>query len=143
MNETEAPLRLVRSLGALFAGFVVVVILSVVTDMGMSKAGIFPAIGQQMSNPLLLLATVYRSLYAIMGSYITAQLAPYRPMEHALAGGVVGLILSTVGAVTTWNKGFGPHWYPLALVATAMPCAWLGGKLRLLQLQARSARGGA
>ena len=34
-------------------------------------------------------------------------------------------------AAATWNKGpeFGPHWYPLALVATALPCAWLGGRL--------------
>jgi len=48
-----------------------------------------------------------------------------------LVGGAVGLALSIVGAVTTWNRGpdFGPHWYPLALVATAMPCAWAGGRL--------------
>jgi hypothetical protein len=40
-----------------------------------------------------------------------------------------------------WNGGptFGPHWYPLALVATAMPCAWLGGKLRIMQLPERPA----
>ena len=52
-----------------------------------------------------------------------------------LAGGVVGLALSIVGAVTTWDRGpdFGPHWYPLALVATAMPCAWAGGRLGLVR----------
>jgi uncharacterized membrane protein len=51
-------------------------------------------------------------------------------------GGVVGLVVCTVGAVVTWNRGsaFGPHWYPLALVATAVPCAWLGGQLRVMQL---------
>ena len=58
-------------------------------------------------------------------------------MKHALIGGLVGLVLSTVGAVATWNAGpaFGPHWYPLALVATALPCAWLGGQLRVRQLR--------
>jgi hypothetical protein len=68
-----------------------------------------------------------------------ARLAPDRPMQHALGGGVVGLGLSTIGAVVTWNKGpaFGPHWYPLALIALAMPCAWAGGKLRETQLQER------
>jgi len=45
--------------------------------------------------------------------------------------GVVGVVVSSAGAVATWNGGpaFGPHWYPLALIALAMPCAWLGGKL--------------
>jgi hypothetical protein len=57
-------------------------------------------------------------------------------MQHALALGVVGLLLSIVGAVVTWNgePAFGPHWYPLALVVTALPSAWLGGKLRMMQL---------
>lgn len=89
-----------------------------------------------MSDALLLLATVYRSVYAVVGSYITARVAPDRPMEHALAAGVIGLVLSIVGAVMAWNKvaTLGPHWYPLALVATALPCAWIGGKLRVMQL---------
>jgi len=89
-----------------------------------------------MSDALFLLATLYRTLYAIAGSYLTARLAPHRPMKHALASGVVGLVLSTVGAIATWDRGpeFGPHWYPLSLVATAMPCAWAGGRLRALQL---------
>jgi len=55
--------------------------------------------------------------------------------KGTLAGGVVGLAVSIVGTVVTWNKGpeFGPHWYPLALVALAMPTAWAGGRLRELQ----------
>jgi hypothetical protein len=79
---------------------------------------------------------------AIAGSYVTARLAPDRPRLHALAGGAVGLALSIVGAVLTWNRGpdFGPHWYPLALVATALPCAWVGGMLRGRQLRSPSAR---
>ncbi|MCU1275764.1 MAG: hypothetical protein JWO48_3195 [Bryobacterales bacterium] len=94
-----------------------------------------------MSDALLLVATAYRTVYAVAGSYITARLAPERPMQHALAGGVVGLVLSTVGAVATWNRGpaFGPHWYPLALIATAIPCAWAGGKLHGAQSRARAA----
>lgn len=52
-------------------------------------------------------------------------------MQHALAPGLVGLVLSTAGTVATWNGGpaYEPRWYPLALIATAMPCAWIGGKL--------------
>jgi hypothetical protein len=38
-----------------------------------------------------------------------------------------------MGVVATWNKGpeFGPKWYPIALVITALPVTWLGGKLRV------------
>ena len=55
---------------------------------------------------------------------------------NALVGSVGGLVLSVVGAVVTWNRELGPHWYRLALVATALPCAWLGGELRVIQLRA-------
>ena len=103
--------------------------------------GVFPPWGQSMVgfDGALLLATVYRTVYGVAASYIIARLAPDRPMQHALVGGVVGLAVSIVGAAVTWNKGpaLGPHWYPLALVALAMPQSWAGGKLRLLQLPAR------
>ena len=131
-NETHPPRSIGRSILAVFAGFVTVVILSLGTDMVLHAAGIFPAIGQPLSDArLLLLATVYRTVYSVVGSYIAARLAPSQAMKHALALGAVGLVLSTVGAVVTWNKGpaFGPHWYPVALIVLAMPGAWLGGAL--------------
>ena len=131
--------RILRSAGALLAGFLVVVILSVGADFLMRAFGVFPPLGQPMASRLFRVATVYRTINAVFGSYITARLAPNRPMQHALAGGGVGLLLSIVGAAVTWNRGpeFGPHWYPLALVVTALPCAWAGGKIRILQLRAR------
>ena len=131
--------RIGRSVLALFAGFVVAVVLSLGTDVGLHAAGIFPVLSEpNFSDRLLLLATAYRTLYSIVSSYVTARLAPYAPMQHALFGGFLGLILSTVGAVATWNRGLGPHWYPVALVALAMPTAWLGGAIRVRQLQAQA-----
>jgi hypothetical protein len=139
LNETQHSRQIGRSIGALFAGFVVVVLLSLGTDVALHAAGVSPPLGQLMSDPLLLLATVYRSIFAVIGSYTTARLAPDRPMQHALAGGVVGLVLSIIGAVMAWNKvaTLGPHWYPLALVVTALPCAWVGGQIRVMQLRGR------
>lgn len=121
--------RPLRSAWALLAGFVVVVVLSLGTDVALHATGVFPPWGQPMSDALFLLATVYRTAYGVFGSFLTARLAPTRPLAHALAGGVVGLVLSTAGAIATWDRGpeFGPRWYPLALVATALPCAWGGG----------------
>ena len=141
MTETERPKNIGRSIAAVLAGFVAVVILSLGADFVLHASGVFPPLGQLMSDALLLLATVYRTVFAIAGCYLTARLAPDRPMRHAMVGGVIGLVLSTVGAVVTWNQGpaFGPHWYPIALIATALPCAWVGGKLREMQLRARPA----
>jgi len=140
MSETQRPRHLARSIGAILAGFVFVFIVSLGTDELLHIAGVFPPWGASMIgfDAALLLATAYRILFGIAGSYVTARLAPDRPMQHALVGGVAGFALSIAGAVATWNKGpaFGPHWYPLALVVTALPTAWAGGKLRLMQLRA-------
>jgi hypothetical protein len=124
-----------RSIWALVAGFIVVVILSIGTDAVLHALHVFPALGQRMSDELFLIATIYRTVYAIVGSYITARMAPNRPMGHALIGGTIGMILGTIGAAVTWNRAeLGPHWYPVALVVTALPCAWIGGKIRELEL---------
>ena len=84
-----------------------------------------------MSNALFVLATAYRTIYTVAGGYITARLAPNKPMGHVWTLGVIGLLAAIAGTVATWNKGpeFGPKWYPLALVVLAIPCVWLGGKL--------------
>jgi hypothetical protein len=143
ITGTARPRRTVRSVGAVIAGMVVGVLLTIGTDLVLHATGVFPPWGQPMLNAdaVLLLAAAYRVVYGVAGSYITARLSPNRPMQHALVGGVIGLVVCIVGAVVTWNAGptFGPHWYPLALVATAMPCAWLGGKLRVMQLPERQA----
>ena len=43
-----------------------------------------------------------------------------------------GLLANAAGAIATWDRGpeSGPHWYPPLLAATALPCGWLGGRLR-------------
>ena len=94
----------------------------------MHLLGVFPPPGQPMSDSrLLLLAFAYRSVYGILGGYLVARLAPYAPMGHALVSGGIGLVVSTIGAVAMWN--FGPNWYPVALAVTALPYAWIGGRL--------------
>ncbi len=141
MSEPQPPRRIGRSIGAVLAGMLVGIVLTIGTDIVLHAIGVFPPWGQSMVgfDGALLLATVYRTVYGVAASYIIARLAPDRPMQHALVGGVVGLAVSIVGAAVTWNKGpaLGPHWYPLALVALAMPQSWAGGKLRLMQLPAR------
>jgi hypothetical protein len=94
---------------------------------------------QPMSDAFSILATTYRTVYGVAGSCIAARFAPNRPMLHALVLGAIGLAVSILGLVVTWNKvpSLGPHWYPLALVALTMPQSWLGGELCVMQLRSR------
>jgi hypothetical protein len=137
MKETQRSRRIGRSIGALLIGIFAGAILSFGTDELLHIAGVFPALGQPMNDALLLIATAHRTVYNVVGSYIVARLAPNRPMQHAMASGVASLVLGTAGTLATWNRGLASHWYPLAIIALAMPCAWAGGRLRVMQLRAR------
>jgi hypothetical protein len=134
-SDARRPRRILRSIGAVLAGFIAVAIISLATDVLLHATGVYPPWFQNMSTPLWLLATTYRILFGIGGGYISARLAPDRPMLHAMALGLLGLLASIAGVLGTWNKGpeFGPKWYPIALVITAVPTAWAGAKLFEMQ----------
>jgi len=138
VNGSSKTRLLLRRVGALLAGLVAGVVLSLGTDIVLHASGFFPPWGQPMNDGLFLMAAVYRAIFNIVGSYIAARVAPDRPMQHALALGALGVAVSIAGTVATWNSGpeFGPKWYPLSLIVMAMPCAWVGGRLRQRQLSA-------
>jgi len=124
--------RALRSVGAVLAGLIAVVVLSTATDAVLHSTGVFPPLGTPMSDPQFALALVYRSIFAIAGSYLAARLAPNRPMQHALILGVIGFVISLLGTIATWNAGpeFARKWYPIALVLTSIPCGWIGGQIQ-------------
>lgn len=128
--------RILRRVGAVIAGLLVIVILDTSLDVIMHATGIYPPWFQPMRASLWLLAIGYRAIDSIAGTYLTALLAPDRPLLHALILGAIGVLFSSLGLIATWNKGpeFGPKWYPIALVIIALPCAWIGGSLRQRQL---------
>jgi multisubunit Na+/H+ antiporter MnhB subunit len=122
---------MVKRIGAVLAGFVVVVVLSIACDALMHATGVFPAVGQTMSDSLFVLATAYRAVFAVAGGYVTARLAPDRPMRQAIVLGLIGTAVGAAGAIATWNRGpeFGPHWYPVLVALMSLPTCWLGGRL--------------
>jgi len=122
-----------RSVGAVVVGFLVAALLSVATDVVVHASGVFPPWGEPMADALLVWATAYRIVFTVVGGYVTARVAPGRPMWHVTVLGALGTFAATVGAAATWNAGpaFGPKWYPILLVATALPCTWAGGALRV------------
>ena len=50
-------------------------------------------------------------------------------MRHALTLGVIGFVLSSLGAVGGIMQDLGPAWYPILLALSSLPTAWLGGRL--------------
>lgn len=115
-----------KSIGAVFAGFVVIVILSIGADFILKAADILPYDHMFVSTGLVIAVILYRTVFSLIGCYLAARLAPQNPMKHALSLGVLGLIISTIGAIAA--AYLGSVWYGWTLAAIALPIAWLGGK---------------
>ena len=122
-----------QSIWAVIAGVVFIIVVTTLVDIVLHVTGVFPPMDKPINDALSLLATSYRIVISIAGAWLTARLAPSKPMKHALILGVVGVVLGLVGVVTTWNLGLGPRWYPIALAALAIPQCWAGGKIYELQ----------
>lgn len=116
-----------KSVTAIILGLVAVVVLSEGTDFVLRSLGVFPPLDQQgaYTDQMFAAALVYRTLAGVVGGYVTAALAPARSLLHATILGLIGLALSTTGAVAMWEVGH--NWYPVSLAALALPSAVLGG----------------
>lgn len=117
-----------KSIGAVLAGIIAVFALSTITDVILEQTGLLKL--PFGTNPLWFIigVVVYRTIYVVAGSYITATLAPDKPMKHSIIYGAIGFVLGTLGTIVMWHEP--PHWYPISLVVLGVPGAWLGGKLR-------------
>jgi len=116
-----------KSIGAVLAGFVFIGITHTGTDKILEGMGVLPRDNLFVGAGLILCVIGYRAVFSLIGCYLTARFAPQNPMKHALALGVVGVVLSTVGAIV--GADLGPAWYAWSLVAISLPIAWIGGKL--------------
>jgi hypothetical protein len=119
--------QLLKSIGAVIAGFMTVVVLSIATDSIVEALGIFPGAAhpEAYKQWMLAVALFYRTIFTIFGGFVTAKLAPTKPMRHAVILGILGTIAGTLGAIAGWSLG--NHWYPIALAALGLPSTWLGG----------------
>ncbi len=129
---------MLRSIVAIVVGFVLIGMLAMGTDMIVMQA--FPAqfdeAGRTQNLTILMLMAAYVAVYAITGCYVTARLAPSRPMMHALILGALGLVMNIVATISLW--GTAPAWYHILNLLLVMPYAWIGGRIRERQLQQTS-----
>jgi hypothetical protein len=133
---------MLRSIAAVLFGFLLIGALSIGADVVLRQAmpAAFDAAGRVEGVAVLLLMMGYVGLFAITGCYLTARLAPRRPMLHALVLGALGLAFNVAGSAALWETA--PVWYHVASLALVMPYAWIGGRLREVELERNGAGAG-
>jgi len=125
MNKT-----LVKSIGAIIAGFFLGAILSIATDFLMERCGMMSMEHfKQSSLAIIILVIAYRFIFNVAGCYLTAYLAHNKPMKHVIIIGIIGTVLSIVGALAMWDKAI--PLYNITIIIMSLPSAWLGGQLFL------------
>lgn len=122
--------NLKRSVLAVLAGLLFTVVTHSVVDALLNAVEYFPSKeGETMTDSMAVVATAYRTVLSVAAAYLTARLAPRRPVRHAVILGVIAAVLSTGGVVAAVAMNLEPLWYPIALVVLAIPECWLGGWL--------------
>lgn len=119
---------------AVIGGFLVTAVASIAADALMYSSGIFPHSPAAMSATLFALAAAYRALFTVAGGYVTARLAPDRPMRHAWILAAIGQAAGIAGVIAWYVIGgaeLGPAWYALLIAAEAIPCVWAGARLAI------------
>lgn len=129
--KTGGVPRWLKSVGAVLAGLLTVIVLSTAMDAVLHAAGVFPPADQRMENPMLfLLALAYRGLFTLLGGWMTARLAPFAAMKHVYGLALIGLVLGGLGVVAQQVTDLGPLWYALAVAITGPLCTLVGGWLQ-------------
>ena len=122
-------MNILRSIAAVAAGLAVIVLLCVLTDALLVTMQLLPSPDAHRPYGLAFLGVVvfYCAVYTLIGGYVTARLAPIRPVAHAVVLGLLGMALSVLGTMHAWQIGNG--WNAITLLAEGLPLCWLGALL--------------
>ena len=61
-----------KSVWAVFAGVLFIILVTTIVDVVLHIAGVFPPMGEAMNDQQSLIATSYRIVISIAGAYLTA-----------------------------------------------------------------------
>ena len=121
---------MVRSVLAVIAGSVVWMVTALGMDMIlMSLAPTwFGENGKVESVPVLILMMSYALLFSVLGGYVTAAIAGRKEIQHALALGVLQLVMGLIATVQYYDMA--PLWYHIVFLTLLIPANLLGGQIR-------------
>ena len=124
-------MKIVKSIAAVIAGFLAIVVLTSLIDALLAGTGIFPARPEEYTTGLSFIALFYRTAFAVVGGLVVAKLAPSEPAKHVIVLAAIGTLIGIAGVVTGWNLPGYPHWYSIALTILTFPAIWYGGQLAM------------
>lgn len=124
-----------RSILAVVVGYLLIGFLSFGADVVMHnlRPEVYLDGGRLQHTPTLLAVMLYVAVFAILGCYVTARLAPRSPMKHALVLGALGMVTQVAMWSIAWNTV--PAWFHIVSLALVMPYAWIGGRIREKELE--------
>ncbi len=114
--------NLPRSILSIVLGLSISILLPFLTKELIRTFDILP----QWSSELTL---VYRSVYIVLGSYITARFAPYAFMRHTMILGIIIFLISSFGTWALITTGVSPIWYAYGVAIIVFPSVWFGSLL--------------
>lgn len=123
---------MIRNLGAMFAGYIVMAGLTFGATIALASfvpAMAPPAEDMAPSIEFMILNLVYGGLFALIGGYVAATLAE-PPRDQASTW-----LAMAVAALGIWyyfqvRGGVEPDWYLIGIVVVSAPAVLLGGRLR-------------
>ena len=120
-SETGLP----RTLGAIAAGLVFVVLVSALAQLVIMAMGAMPPPREALTEPgQNMTALTLRFIAAVFAGALTARLAPGMRLAHAL--GLAAMLIAAVGVEAILRGAQIPDWRLLAEGALALPAVLLG-----------------
>lgn len=126
-DEHQLRRNMKRLTLAIVAAILINFIFASAIDHIFHMTGVYPPYGEpMMDNGLMALAFSYRAVITIVAAYITAMIAREKAKTAIYGTGILGTVLWLAGAVAAWD--FGPAWYHIVGIASALPLALTGWK---------------
>lgn len=125
---------MLRSVGAIIAGYVTTVVLTIMIISGLGA--VLPESLNSANTGWVIANIIYGAIVAGIGGYVTAFIAQKAELKHALILAGIMLvfgIMSFVAAMPTLEETGQPVWYYPVLMLTSTPAVVLGGYFRAQQ----------
>jgi|GEM_PF-326784 len=133
MNKFDQETNIIRSIFAVLAGNFLWTVMWIGSNAIMS--GVNPSVYEgRVEDVGVLSLTILRSvIFSIIAGYLTAWIAQWGEIKHAVALGILQLTFGIVVSAQTFNVL--PMWYHIIFNLLLMPGNVLGGWLRAIKFQ--------
>jgi hypothetical protein len=128
-------MNILQGIGAVLGGYILQALLTIITVNGLGA--LFPQSYLPENTAWVIFNVFYGMLFAALGGYAAAWIAPGRPLRHAaILGGLMALFAGSTWGASLANPEAAaaypqPGWYWPTLTLAAFPATFAGGWLRV------------